>query len=97
MARQIFDDGTWLDTDASGTVLAYSDTSGRVYGADTSIMDSFLRSVGSSLTRALDAKLNPQPAPIVTAAPAVTAFNVRGLLVVLLVAGGAFALYKAAK
>lgn len=96
--RQIFDDGTWIDYAGDGSVVAYTDTTGRTYAPDTSIADSFLRSLGSSLSRAIDAKLNPQP--VTTSAPAyvpATPFTARGLVVLLLVAGGAFALYKAAK
>jgi hypothetical protein len=30
--RQVFDDGTYIDTDAAGNIVSYSDNTGAVYG-----------------------------------------------------------------
>lgn len=62
--RYTMADGTIVEEDAAGNVT-YIDGAGRTYGADTSILGSFVTSITGSLAQAVQTALNPPASPVV--------------------------------
>lgn len=90
MAIQIADDGTQIVTDASGNVQSYTDTDGRVYFPDRSVVSDWLDKLAgvgvSALQRAFNPAPTPQPAATPTAAPRITVATVALVVGALLLA-----------